>query len=150
MSLDVYLNIDSLRFVKGSGIFVRDGGSMKEITREEWDRLYPGRTPCIVVDEGERTTEVFRANVTHNVSPMAEAAGIYKQLWRPDEIGITHARQLIEPLRAGLEALKADPAKFEAMNPANGWGSYEGFVPWVESYLAACIEFPDAKVSVWR
>jgi len=97
-----------------------------------------------------RPTEVFSANVTHNLGKIADAAGIYKPLWRPDEIGITKAEQLIEPLRAGLLVLKADPEKFLALNPENGWGSYENFVPWVEAYLKACEENPDADVSVWR
>lgn len=35
-------------------------------------------------------------------------------------------------------------------NPKNGWGSYGGLVKFVEDYLAACIENPTAKVSVWR
>lgn len=94
--------------------------------------------------------ELFDANITHNLGRMAEAAGIYKHLWRPDDIGITTAGQLIEPLRAGLALLKADPARFEAFNAPNGWGLYENFVPWVERYLAACEANPDAKVSVSR
>ena len=31
---------------------------------------------------------VFEANVTHNLNRMAEAAGFYKEVWRPEEIGI--------------------------------------------------------------
>lgn len=93
---------------------------------------------------------VFDSNVTHNLSKMAIAAGIYHQLWRPDEIGITKASQLIEPLRKGLETLKSDPSKFEAFNAPNGWGTYEQFVPWVENYLQKCEKYPDADVSVCR
>jgi len=95
-------------------------------------------------------TEVYWANITHNLNRMAEAAGIYKELWRPEEIGITKAAQLIDPLRAGLERLKADPEKYEAYNAANGWGMYKHFVPFVEKYLQACIDNPDADVSVSR
>lgn len=93
---------------------------------------------------------VYSANITHNLNHMAEAAGIYKALWRPEEIGITKAHQLIEPLTAGLKALKEQPEHFEALNPENGWGSYKGFVPFVERYLAACIANPDADVEVCR
>ena len=95
-------------------------------------------------------TTVYDANVTHNLVKMAAEAGIYEALWRPEEIGITKANQLIEPLRAGLALLKSDRTRFEALNPANGWGSYADFVPWVESYLRACEEYPDANVSVSR
>ena len=95
-------------------------------------------------------TAVFGANITHNLGPMAREAGIYQHLWRPEEIGITHARQLIEPLRAGVEMMKSDPPRFEKHNSPNGWGMYENFVQFVEKYLAACEEYPDAEVSVSR
>jgi hypothetical protein len=98
-----------------------------------------------------RPTEVYSANITHNLNRMAEEAGLYLYLWRPDEIGITKAGQLIEPLRDGLALLKgAEPERFKAFDAPNGWGLYEHFVPWVERYLAACIENPDADVHVSR
>ncbi len=81
---------------------------------------------------------------------MAEAAGIYQACWRPEEIGATHARDIAHLLRAGLEKLKGAPKVFEQYNPANGWGTYECFVPWVEEYLAACERYPDAEIAVSR
>lgn len=95
-------------------------------------------------------TSVYSRNITHNLGKMAEAAGIYEHLWRPEEIGITKAVQLIAPLRAGLALLKSDPAQFEQFNAPNGWGLYKHFVPFVEQYLAACEEHPDADVEVSR
>ncbi len=95
-------------------------------------------------------TVVFESNITHNLNVMAEEAGIYKHLWRPEELGITKAAQLIEPLRSGLAALKADRPRFERYNAKNGWGKYENFVPWVEKYLKACEAYPDADVSADR
>lgn len=94
--------------------------------------------------------EYFSANINHNLNKMAEAAGIYDCLWRPDEIGITKAHQLIHPLTLGLALMKSDPEKFEKYNARNGWGLYEHFVPWIERYLEACIKYPDANVSVDR
>lgn len=94
--------------------------------------------------------QVYWANITHNLGEMAKAADIYNELWRPDENGIEVAKQLIEPLFAGLGRLKADPEKFKVFNASNGWGLYENFVPFVEKYLAACIENPDAAVSASR
>ena len=97
-----------------------------------------------------RPTEVFAANITHNLNKIAEAAGIYQHVWRPEELGITTAQELIEPLTQGLAALRADPAKFHKLNPANGWGDYTGFVRWLEEYLQACKLNPDSIVHVWR
>lgn len=63
---------------------------------------------------------------------------------------VVHARDLIEPLTRGLTLLKSDPERFKRLNPENGWGSYAGFVPWVERYLHACERWPDAEVRVSR
>jgi len=93
---------------------------------------------------------IYDSNITHNLNTMAEAAGIYKACWRPDEIGITKAKQLIPLLRDGLAKLEADPKKYEAYNSPNGWGLYRNFVPWVRSYLSACIDNPEADVEVSR
>lgn len=97
-----------------------------------------------------RPTPVYDANITHNLGGMADEAGVYQHLWRPEEIGITKAAQLIEPLRGAVAAMKADPERFKKHNAPNGWGRYEHFVPFVEAYLAACIEHPDADVRVSR
>ena len=39
--------------------------------------------------------EGYEANITHNLSRMAQDAGIYHYLWRPEEMNITQAGQLI-------------------------------------------------------
>ena len=97
--------------------------------------------------DGER---YYRANITHNLNTMAAEAGIYEALWRPEEIGVTKAAQLIPLLDAGLSRLCAQPDRFRAFDAPNGWGTYEGLVSFVEKYLAACKEFPEANVRVWR
>lgn len=94
--------------------------------------------------------EVFNYNITHNLGPMAEAAGIYQHLWRPEELNIHTAGELIEPLTAGLAKLKATPDDFFQYNPENGWGNYFDLVKFVEKYLEACKADPDATVEVYR
>lgn len=94
--------------------------------------------------------QVYNANITHNLGRMAEEAGIYKACWRPEEIDVTKASQLIPLLRIGLEKLKANPEHFEKFNAPNNWGLYKNFVPWIEAYLQACEEYPEAHISVWR
>lgn len=97
-----------------------------------------------------RDSVVFESNITHNLNKMAEAAGIYKHLWRPEEIGMKLAGQLIVPLFDGLVALTEDPERFKKLNPENGWGNYDIFVAWVAKYLLACVNNPDAKIRVSR
>ena len=81
---------------------------------------------------------------------MAQEAGIYQHVWRPEELGITKARQLIDPLNNGLEKLRKDPVFYKKFNPENGWGDYELLVDCVAKYLKACQDFPDSDVRVSR
>ena len=149
MSLDVYLEMEGVeKSVSVERIFIREDGQTKEISLAEWQERFPGREPFAVETDDDET--VYSANITHNLNKMADDAGVYKHLWRPDEIGITKAAELIEPLRAGLELLKNDPSRFKKFNPENGWGTYEGLVAFVEKYLAACEEYPAATVRVSR
>jgi len=100
--------------------------------------------------EVTKPTEVYWTNITHNLGAMAEAAGIYGALWRPDEHGLVKAYQLIPILEKGLADLKARPEHFKTFDAPNGWGTYIHFVPWVEKYLEACKENPEADVRVSR
>ena len=94
--------------------------------------------------------EVYHANITHNVNKMAIEAGVYMEVWRPEECEVTHARQLIEPLRDAIRLMAAEPGRFIKHNSDNGWGMYENFLPWLQKYLAACLDYPDAAVEVSR
>lgn len=149
MSLDIYLTLkgetsDDL----GSGIFIRENGQTKEISRLEWNEKFPDREPVIANQKYE--DEVYQCNITHNLNTMAKEAGIYKHLWRPDEIGIIKASDLIEPLRKALTLLESDPERFKAFNPSNNWGNYDGFVNFVKEYQAACVRWPAAEISISR
>lgn len=109
---------------------------------------------------------LYETNITHNLTKMAEEAGIYEALWRPhllfynkereiteDDIEATleiKARDITSDISLGLSILKGNPKRFEKFNANNGWGTYEHFVPFVENYLAALIEFPKAIVETWR
>lgn len=101
-------------------------------------------------DTGKIREIVFSSNITHNLNKMANDADIYLHLWRPEELGITKAKELIKPLEKGLKLLKSDPERFKKFNALNGWGLYEHFVPWVEDYLNACKENPDTLVVAYR
>ncbi|MGV3723628.1 MAG: hypothetical protein ACO1SX_22250 [Actinomycetota bacterium] len=149
MSLDVYL-MQPGRVIEApvERIYIRENGARREISREEWEARWPGTEPVTVTEaEGEC---VYSANITHNLNRMADAAGVYRHLWRPEEVGATHARDLIDPLAAGVNLLHAEPERFRALNPDNGWGNYEGLVEFAEEYLAACREYPDAELRVSR
>lgn len=150
MSLDIYLRIKgAVQNPAGPRIYIRDDGQIKEISLAEWDTRFPDREPVTVV-EREDTDCIYRANITHNLATMATHAGLYQPLWRPEEMGVTQARQLVDRLQAGLRRLQADPGYFRTFNPSNGWGTYEGLVQFTADYMAACERWPDTEVSVSR
>lgn len=94
--------------------------------------------------------EVYSANITHNLNVMAARAGIYRALWRPDDIGIKKAKWLIPMLRDGLTSLTQFPDHYKQFDSPNGWGLYVHFVPFVEDYLAACEKYPEATIRISR
>lgn len=93
---------------------------------------------------------LFSINITHNLGKMAGEAGIYKALWRPEELNVSTAGELIDSLEKGLALLKSDPERFKRFNAENGWGLYEHFVPFVEECLEAYKKYPDAIIEVSR
>ena len=151
MSLDVYLKAaQPFKRPASSGIFVRENGQTKEITREEWDARNPGREPVAFVNPEEETDVLYHANITGNLGRMASEVDLYDTMWQPERCGAKFARDLIPSLASGLENLKRQPEHFKQFNPENGWGDYDGLVRFIEEYLFACISHPDATVEVSR
>lgn len=103
-------------------------------------------------NEHERQTAemYYSANITHNLGAMAEAAGIYEALWRPEDIGAKFAADIILVLEKGLNELECFPETYSAYNSENGWGVYKDFVPFVTKYLQACREYPEAIIEISR
>jgi hypothetical protein len=125
MSADIWLEID------GEQITVTDG--YDEAMRD----LVPMRYA------GEVTATTF--NLTYNLSRMLREAGM--PLWRdmlgmraPEAGGIWHRVH---------DTLVEFPDRFRAMNPPNGWGTYEDAVNVIGALARACDLYPDAKVAGW-
>ena len=117
-----------------------------------------------------KVEELYSSNITHNLGEMAEAAGLYKALWRPyqlkegyniteDDYHVEYVFEVANPVKAneiipiiekGLEDMKARPEHYETFNSENGWGMYEHFVPWIEKYLEALKEYPESFVECDR
>lgn len=136
--------------------------------------VHLNRKKIVSYDNGQtfkdEVDEVYWANITHNLGTMAREAGIYEALWRPyrlkpnynipegdhkaeykfEEDNPSVAKDIIDVLEKGLADLKSRPEHFEKFNASNGWGLYKHFVPFVEEYLAACKEHPDAEIYCYR
>lgn len=151
MSLDIYLTVNKkVRQKKGSGIFIREDGKTKEISEKEWYKRYPNREPVRYGGMPNETYTVYSDNITHNLGGMASEAGIYYALWRPEEIDCKYAKDIIQILSDGLDELRKHAGKYKVLEPSNGWGTYIGLVHFVEDYLAACLRYPEAEISVSR
>ena len=100
--------------------------------------------------EDENGNDLYWRNITHNLNKMAGTAGIYEALWRPEEIEITTAHQLIEPISKGIAFLAMHRRLCEQDNPPNGWGNWQNLYDFCCDYLKACTAHPLATVRVSR
>ena len=100
----------------------------------------------LVIDTGgeyaARVTEC--RSPTYNLGPMFALA-----LGHPiRDLAGQLAKDVTPTLQAAIKSMKAKPAKFKKLNPANGWGSYEGAVSSLEWLLEVCKEHPLATVEI--
>ena len=98
-------------------------------------------------------------NFTHNCNDMANAAldpnyqqqGVFDEVFRPQteswwkRLNGTTGPALLEQIITGL---LANPAKYRAMNPDNGWGDYDSFLGVLQEMLDASRKYPSAKWEV--
>jgi len=105
-----------------------------------------------IQDEIEQAEDIYDdakladVNITHNLNKMADAVGLYEVLWKPDEIGITTASQMIPFLEKGIKKLRENPEKYKTFNASNGYGNYEDFVRFCDSVLHWCNKYPDSVI----
>ena len=94
--------------------------------------------------------EVYENNITHNLTEMADKAHLYKAIWRPEEVNIKLAKDLIEILTVGIHELETKPDYYKQFNPKNGWGSYTFLLNFIKDYLEACEQYPNALIQTDR
>jgi hypothetical protein len=94
--------------------------------------------------------ELYWANITHNLGEMAHVAGFYRALWRPEEMGITTAKELTPYIKKGIIQLIKHPETFKVYDSPNGWGTYDNFLPWLTKLLVELYKYPEAYVYASR
>lgn len=95
---------------------------------------------------GESPATVYEVgNYTSNVSGMWTQALNDRALYEFDGMAATEAVPLLD---AGIAAMEADPAGFRELNPANGWGRYEGALDYLRRLRAGCVEHPKTVIRV--
>ncbi len=99
----------------------------------------------IYVDAIKRV-RVVSVNVTYNLGPMLREAGME---WK--DFTSLEPPALAKRLTATIAELESRPDRYRMLNPANGWGNYEGLLKSLRDVLAALVdpENVDPKVSTW-
>lgn len=77
-------------------------------------------------------------NLTYNLSPMVQAAGLPK--W--DDLVGMKARKVAKIIKKCVDELLKNPEKYRAMNPENGWGNYDIAVRVLSRFAADCAVAP--------
>lgn len=101
-----------------------------------------GSTPCPCCGH---QTDKLSFNYTYNVSPMWYK--IYPDAKNMVDIDGMTSKKAYELLADARSKLWLNPEEFIALNPDNGWGSYEGFLEFIGDLMQACIDNPN---SVWE
>jgi hypothetical protein len=60
------------------------------------------------------------------------------------------AGDCVDELTRAVAAMEADPAKYEAMNPANGWGDHAGALDYLRRLRDACAAHPKTVIYISR
>ncbi|MGH3795966.1 MAG: hypothetical protein ACRDSP_13875 [Pseudonocardiaceae bacterium] len=84
-------------------------------------------------------------NMTSNVAPMWREAGADLA-----EFDGRAAAEVLPVLRTAIAAMEDDPAVYEAMNPANGWGDYDSCLEFLRELVKDFTAHPKATVVVSR
>lgn len=93
--------------------------------------------------------EVGEWGCTYNVSPMLRGAGLEMPEWTQEWIEKADSKTIASRLGDTIATLEADPGKFKAMNPSNGWGSYDGLLETLKDIHRVALEYPSATWSAW-
>lgn len=103
---------------------------------------------CLISSDGD---VLYSAKITHNCIPMAEEAGLYIPIWRPEEVKFSTAIEKIwMEVGMGATDLLSRPSHYKALESSNGLGTYKDFVVFVLFYLEALRKYPEASVHVCR
>jgi hypothetical protein len=101
----------------------------------------------VLVDSGGPTPVIAEdcLNITYNLTPMLVEAGFPGHRAMTDapctEAGGVFART--------ARRLRDDPERFKALNPPNGWGTYEGAIEFCDRLADACSRHPKGRLDTW-
>ena len=143
MSLDVHINFNEPRL---GNYFLEHPYSYSDLSESDKNNF----------NEQSR----WSANITHNLGQMASnipvnfngnQTTLYYACWRPDEIGVKTAGELLPLLVQGLHYMIDHRSKLMQYESPNGWGTYNGFMKFLLNYKQACEDnAPECKIDTRR
>lgn len=89
--------------------------------------------------ENRKGVALYESNFTHNAADMARSAKLYTTLWHQKGM---KAHLVAKRISSGIALMLDDPARFKAVEPANGWGTYDQFLEWLIELRTACNTHP--------
>jgi hypothetical protein len=90
---------------------------------------------------------IYERNVTSNLNPMLDKANVYEAT---HETNWYKAGTIIDVLAVGIADMQAHPDEYKKLNPPNGWGSYEYALNFLISLHQACVDYPNAIISIGK
>lgn len=153
MSLDIYIISPEPVKRKSTGIWVRDNGQTRELTREEAIERFPDADPESIQEIEIETNEFWHGNITGNLHKMAqeckiecdpqhEGLSLYDLLWRDEYPWEMSHLEYTQCLLTCLVSLTDEPERYKQYNPSNSWGTYEQLVEFVRSFIHALVDEP--------
>jgi hypothetical protein len=88
---------------------------------------------------------LYWANITHNVASMWQRAGCFEVLYKSAGKA---AADILPALERAEGEMRREPGAYRALDPSNGWGSYDSALEWLGKLIAACHRHPKAVVRV--
>lgn len=92
------------------------------------------------------TIETKHLNYTYNCGPMFGKANNGIGLSEALDGSIAKDAEIL--LRRVVCEMVNNPSDYQKLNPANGWGSYEGFMKFLLDFAEECRKYPNATISI--
>lgn len=148
MSLDLYVESNTPVQHRSTGVFIRENGETRELTKEEVKEKY-GKD---VEENVYSDNTLLHINLTHNLTKMANLCSykdyvnpktsrditLYTLLWHPEEIlnkDSLITKEYLFRLIDLCDSLELNPDFYKEYNPENGWGSYEQLLSAVKKLI---------------
>lgn len=94
----------------------------------------------------EPPVQLESLNITNNLIDFAIALNCYECIWKPKNLNIITAYQLLPHLYEAYYNVIKYGDIYLSLLPKNGWGTKEQFLNFIDQYIEACITYPNTLI----